>query len=137
MGLTQWFNLRKPTDPQAPADLITIVGALADDTDAALKGVQAAAAPAAHTHQQQVEVVMFTFAGALAAGQTKSMRFGRDANYYPTVSSLHASSNVTAGIESLDPTGFTVRIRNWTASTTYNDVKIIAHLVRDDAVTGN
>jgi hypothetical protein len=50
MGLTQWFNLRKPTDPAAPADLITIVGALADDTDATLKRELDGRSPATHEH---------------------------------------------------------------------------------------
>jgi hypothetical protein len=50
MGLTQWFKLRKPSDPQAPADLITIVGALADDTDAVLKAQLATKAATGHGH---------------------------------------------------------------------------------------
>jgi hypothetical protein len=50
MGLTQWFSLRKPTDPQEPADLITIVGALADDTDAVLKAQLATKADTGHGH---------------------------------------------------------------------------------------
>jgi hypothetical protein len=50
MGLTQWFGLRKPTDPAAPADFITIVGALADDTDAALKRELDGKAGSGHGH---------------------------------------------------------------------------------------
>jgi hypothetical protein len=50
MGLTQWFGLRKPTDPGAPADFVTIVGALADDTDSALKRELDAKAVAGHGH---------------------------------------------------------------------------------------
>jgi hypothetical protein len=37
MGTTPNYGLRKPTDPNAPADLITIVGQLADDVDAAMR----------------------------------------------------------------------------------------------------
>jgi hypothetical protein len=38
MGTTGRYGLRKPTDPNEPADFITIVGALADDVDAAMAG---------------------------------------------------------------------------------------------------
>lgn len=50
MGTTPNFNLTKPTDPGAPADLITIVGALADDTDAALGTHTHPYSPTGHTH---------------------------------------------------------------------------------------
>jgi hypothetical protein len=50
MGLTNWFGLRKPTNPAEPADLITIVGALADDTDSTLKRELDGKAASGHTH---------------------------------------------------------------------------------------
>jgi hypothetical protein len=50
MGATGNYGLRKPTDPAAPADFITIVGALADDVDAALKREVDGRAPAGHNH---------------------------------------------------------------------------------------
>jgi hypothetical protein len=77
MGLTQWFGLRKPTDPQAPADLITIVGALADDTDAALNAQLATKADTGHGHagldaNVRADInALLTFRGMFRAGQVQ------------------------------------------------------------------
>lgn len=50
MGQTPNYGLRKPTDPNEPADFITIVGALADDTDATLKRELDGKSGTAHGH---------------------------------------------------------------------------------------
>jgi hypothetical protein len=50
MGLTPNYGLRKPTNPNAPADLIVIVGDLADDVDQTLERELQAKANTSHGH---------------------------------------------------------------------------------------
>jgi hypothetical protein len=82
-----------------------------------------------HPSQVGIRRIEHNF-GTVAAGKEASHRFGRSNDEYPQVSVLHSSTYIVANVHSLDDGGFTIEVRNTTASTNHTNVRVIIHLVR-------
>lgn len=89
-------------------------------------------AGAGHGHNPSasgISVIYHNF-GSLNAGASKSQWFGRSNDQYPVVSVSHSSTYILAVVASLTDGGYTVEVRNSTASTNHTNVAVIIHLVR-------